>query len=142
VRVATTDIDITGVVPTLRGVFQKIDRARGEGVALIDKVGGAVGSVDDTAGNKGESLERAARAERARTRSGVVDEMSALQMEAAGTNIADLQRRVLMYWAAARGSNAVKLTVVAGSAPVPKTGVPKLKPVLKRAAGGVKLSAC
>src|SRR5262249_27175280 len=40
------------------------------------------------------------------------------------------------------GSNAVKLTVVAGSAPVPRTGVPKLNPVLNKATGGVKLSAC
>jgi hypothetical protein len=62
VRVATTDTDITGVVPTLRGVFEEIDRASGEGVALVDKVGGAIGSVDDTVGNEGESLERAARA--------------------------------------------------------------------------------
>ncbi len=77
-RVATPHIDIAGVVPTLRGVFEEIDRAGRESVALIDKVGGAVGSIDHTVGNEGESLERAARAQRARTRSGVVDEMSAL----------------------------------------------------------------
>src|SRR5882762_632537 len=46
------------------------------------------------------------------------------------------------YCAGAWGSNAVKLTVVGVSAPVPRTGVPKFMPVLKRAAGGVKLSAC
>lgn len=94
-RVATANIDIAGVVPALRGVFEEIDRAGGESVALIDKVGGAVGSIDDTVGNEGQGLERAARAERAGTRSGVVNEMSALQMEAAGTNIAGLQGSVL-----------------------------------------------
>ena len=36
----------------------------------------------------------------------------------------------------------MKLTVVAGKVPVPNTGVPKFIPVLKSAAGGVKLSAC
>src|SRR6267378_4367634 len=46
------------------------------------------------------------------------------------------------YCAGAWESNAVKLTVVGVSAPVPRTGVPKFMPVLKRAAGGVKLSAC
>ena len=94
-RVATPDIDITGVVPTLRGVFKEIDRARGEGVALIDKIGRAVGSIDDTIGNEGESLEGAARAERTRARSGVVYEVSALQMETAGADVADLQRSIL-----------------------------------------------
>ena len=77
-RVATPNVDVTGVVPALRGVFEKVDRAGGEGVALIDEVRGTVRSVDDTVGNERKSLERAARTERARTGSGVVDEMSAL----------------------------------------------------------------
>src|SRR5215470_1078444 len=46
------------------------------------------------------------------------------------------------YCAGECGSNAVKLTVVAGKSPVPRTGSPKLNPDLNSAAGGVKLSAC
>src|SRR5579859_6401519 len=46
------------------------------------------------------------------------------------------------YCAGECGSNAVKLTVVAGSAPAPSTGVPKFIPLANSAAGGVKLSAC
>src|ERR1700739_4085415 len=46
------------------------------------------------------------------------------------------------YCAGECGSKAVKLTVVAGNVPVPRTGVPKFMPVLNRAAGGGKLTAC
>ena len=36
----------------------------------------------------------------------------------------------------------MKLTVVAGKAPLPSTGVPKFSVFASKEAGGVKLSAC
>src|ERR1041385_2601970 len=38
-RIASADIDVASVVPTLRGVFQQIDGAHRKGLSLDDRVG-------------------------------------------------------------------------------------------------------
>src|SRR5580765_9000212 len=75
VGIFAAHIHVAGVIPALRGVFEQVDGADWEGLALNDSVG-AAGSQDGS-GYEAQSVERATRAERSRARRGVVDEVRA-----------------------------------------------------------------
>ena len=89
IRVPPPQIDIAGVVPASSGVLQQVHRAHGEGRACDRDVGGQDGPIDE-----GGVLIRPACLQSPRSRKGVVDEVRALQMEAALAVIAGLQRGV------------------------------------------------
>src|SRR5205085_7602517 len=75
------NIYVTGVVPTLRRIFEQIDCADRERLALDDGVGAA--RREYCVWNKTECLERTARAERAGSRRRVMDQVRALQVQSA-----------------------------------------------------------
>src|SRR5256885_1532396 len=91
-RVPAAQVHVAGVVPTLRAVFQQVDRAHRKCFALNDGVStawGEFGAVD-----KCKRFEWAAGSRRARTRQCVVDQVRALQMKTARAEITDFERRV------------------------------------------------
>ena len=72
-RVSAAHVYVTRVIPTLRRVFQQIDRADGKGLALDDGVG-ATGHENRTR-DKAQRMERTPRPERSRSRRRVVDKV-------------------------------------------------------------------
>src|SRR5260221_3801085 len=95
-RVSAADIDIAGVVPGLRGVGEQVDGADGS----AQRAGGATcrrsrrsGEAWGQAGVRDEfqERERAARPDGAGAWRRVVDEVGALEMNAASTEVAELE---------------------------------------------------
>src|SRR5260221_5550245 len=95
-RVSAADIDIAGVVPGLRGVGEQVDGADGS----AQRAGGATCRRSrrngDACGQAGvcdefQELERAARPDGAGAWRRVVDEVGALEMNAASTEVAELE---------------------------------------------------
>src|SRR6266404_7730640 len=90
VRITAAHIHVAPVVPTLRRVFQQIDGADRESLTL--HYGGGAARRQQRARHKSERLEGASRAERTRSGKSVVDQVRALQVETARTDVADFQR--------------------------------------------------
>ena len=92
-RVLPAHVHIACVVPALRRIFQPVDRAYRESLALDNCVGitarGQSGSV-----YKGKGFERAPWANGSRSRWGVVDQVSPLKVKSARAQVADRERCV------------------------------------------------
>ena len=92
-RVLAAHVYVSGVVPTLGRVLEKINGAHRKGLALDHRI--------RTAGrkhgsrNKTQSLEGTTRPQRPRPGRRVVDQVSALQVEPARPEIAHIDSRVL-----------------------------------------------
>src|SRR6266852_9530168 len=97
-RVTAAHVDVAGVVPSLRGVGQQVDGADGR----AERTGGTAGRRrrrDGYVAGQGcavyelEKLQRAARSDGPGTRRRVVDEVGALQVNAARAEITDFESR-------------------------------------------------
>src|SRR5256885_645047 len=91
-RVPAAQVDVAGVVPTLRAVFQQVDRADRKCFALNDGVSTACGEFG--AVDKCKRFEWAARSKRTGAGQRVVDQVRALQMKTARTEIPGFERNV------------------------------------------------
>src|SRR6266851_648627 len=92
-RIAASDIHVSGVVPALRGILEQINGADRESFALHDS--GTAAGGQHRSRNKCERLERTPRAKRTRSGESVVDQMRSLQVETARADVADFKRSVL-----------------------------------------------
>ena len=95
-RVTAAHIDVACVVPALRRVGEQIDGAHRSADGSGRTIGGRRGRNGDTRGQRGivdelENLERAPRADGAGAWRRIVDEVGALQVNAARSEIADLK---------------------------------------------------
>ena len=91
VGILAPHVHVAGVIPTLRRVLEQVDRAHGKSLALDNGVGIAAGRQHGAA-DKGKRLEGAPRSNRARSRRSIVDQVSALQVKTARSQIAYGQR--------------------------------------------------
>src|SRR5260370_30402760 len=92
-RIAAADIQVSRVVPALRGILEQINGADRESFALHH--GGSATGRQHRSRNKCERLERTPRAQRTRHRASVVDQMRPLQAETKRADVADFERSVL-----------------------------------------------
>jgi len=95
-RVSAADIDIAGVVPGLRGVGEQVDGADGSAKRACGATCRRSRRNGDTCGQAGvcdefQELERAAGPDGAGAWRRVVDEVGALEMNAASTEVAELE---------------------------------------------------
>src|SRR5262249_42862611 len=91
--ILAANVDVSGVVPALGGVFEEVDGADGERLALNNNVSAARSQYSSW--YEAQSLEGTARTKRARARRRVVNQVSALQMEATRSQILDFNYGVI-----------------------------------------------
>src|SRR4051812_7970146 len=89
VGVPAAYVHISRVIPALGRVFQQVNRAYREGLALNDSVCAA--GNQHRVGDEAQRLEGAPRAKRSRTWRRIIDQVGALQVETAGSEIADFE---------------------------------------------------
>src|SRR5947207_9225441 len=89
VGVPAAYVHISRVIPALGRVFQQVNRAYREGLALNDSVCAA--GNQHRVWDEAQRLERAPRAKRSRTWRRIIDQVGELQVETAGSEIADFE---------------------------------------------------